>query len=148
MRHLLRVALILIVAVGILGTGASAESRLAVAVPQDTASRVWLNTRSGVYHCPGTRYYGTTKSGTYLSELDARSRGHRPAGGKACSQSASSVPLRSALPAGPRVWVNTNSGVYHCPGSRYYGKTKSGKLLGEREAADSGFRPAYNRKCS
>ena len=28
-------------------------------------AKVWVNTRSGVYHCPGTRDYGTTPSGHY-----------------------------------------------------------------------------------
>jgi hypothetical protein len=26
-----------------------------------------------------------------------------------------------------KVWVNTNSGVYHCPASQWYGKTKQGR---------------------
>ena len=39
-----------------------------------------------------------------------------------------------------RVWVNTRSGVYHCPGSQYYGKTKSGEFMGEAEARASGKR--------
>jgi hypothetical protein len=54
----------------------------------------------------------------------------------------------SASAAGTRVWVNTSSGVYHCPGSRYYGGTKQGRYMTEAEASASGYRPAYNRICS
>jgi len=46
-----------------------------------------------------------------------------------------------------RVWVNTRSGVYHCPGSRWYGKTKQGRYMGECEAQKQGFRPAYGHPC-
>jgi hypothetical protein len=46
-----------------------------------------------------------------------------------------------------RVWVNTNSGVYHCPGTRWYGKTKSGKYMSQREAQAKGYRPAYGAVC-
>jgi hypothetical protein len=45
------------------------------------------------------------------------------------------------------VWVNTRSGVYHCPGSRWYGKTKYGKYMGECEAIKDGYRPAYGKPC-
>jgi len=45
------------------------------------------------------------------------------------------------------VWVNTASGVYHCPGTRWYGKTKRGKYMGECEALAEGYRPAYGRRC-
>jgi len=45
------------------------------------------------------------------------------------------------------VWVNTASGVYHCPGTRWYGKTKRGKYMGECEALKAGYRAAYGRRC-
>ena len=45
------------------------------------------------------------------------------------------------------VWVNTASSVYHCPGTRWYGKTKRGKYMGECEALAAGHRPAYGRRC-
>ena len=40
------------------------------------------------------------------------------------------------------VWVNTASGVYHKPGSRYYGKTKQGKYMTEADAIKAGYRPS------
>ncbi len=46
-----------------------------------------------------------------------------------------------------KVWVNTKSGVYHCPGSRWYGKTKQGKFMGECQAIKDGNRPAYGKSC-
>jgi hypothetical protein len=47
---------------------------------------VWLNTASNVYHCYGKEYYGTTKTGKYMTEADAKAAGGRPDHGKACSQ--------------------------------------------------------------
>lgn len=46
-----------------------------------------------------------------------------------------------------KVWVNTHSGVYHCPGSRWYGVTKKGKYMSECEAQKVGYRPAYGKPC-
>jgi hypothetical protein len=38
---------------------------------------VWVNTRSGVYHMPDTRWYGMTEYGVYECETDAISEGDR-----------------------------------------------------------------------
>jgi hypothetical protein len=54
--------------------------------PGGGAGKVWLNTASNVYHCPGTKYYGTTKAGAYMSEADAKAKGGRPDQGKPCSK--------------------------------------------------------------
>jgi len=40
---------------------------------------VWVNLDSGVYHYEGSRYYGKTKNGKYISEADAVKAGYRPA---------------------------------------------------------------------
>jgi len=45
---------------------------------------VWVNTSSGVYHCPNTRWYGNTKNGKYMTQQEAQSQGYRPARGNMC----------------------------------------------------------------
>lgn len=49
--------------------------------PPASSGRVWANTKSGKYFQPGTRYYGKTKEGKYLSEKDAKAQGYTAAGG-------------------------------------------------------------------
>lgn len=39
---------------------------------------VWVNTKSGVYHFQGERYFGSTKTGKFMCEKDARAEGDRP----------------------------------------------------------------------
>lgn len=46
------------------------------------------------------------------------------------------------------VWVNSASNVYHCEGSKYYGKTKAGSYMTEAEAKAKGARPDHNHPCS
>uniref|UniRef100_Q01WY4 Helix-hairpin-helix motif protein n=1 Tax=Solibacter usitatus (strain Ellin6076) TaxID=234267 RepID=Q01WY4_SOLUE len=46
-----------------------------------------------------------------------------------------------AAKAGGMVWVNTDSGVYH-KGGRWYGATKQGKFMSERDAIRAGYRAA------
>lgn len=61
------------------------------------ADSVWVNTRSGVYHCRGTQSFGRTSRGTYLPEREARRRGYRASGGRACTADAPGAPA-PALP--------------------------------------------------
>lgn len=62
------------------------------AVPAKAASgvglggtQVWVNTAAKVYHCPGTKYFGKTKKGQYMSEAAARGAGNRADRGVACA---------------------------------------------------------------
>jgi DNA uptake protein ComE-like DNA-binding protein len=49
------------------------------AQPPSGSGMVWVNLDSGVYHKEGTRYYGKTKNGKYMSEADALKAGYRAA---------------------------------------------------------------------
>ena len=65
-------------------TPAPNTSRRAAPAPAGDG-QVWVNTDSRVYHCPGTRWYGKTKQGTYMSEAQAQAQGAKPDHGKACA---------------------------------------------------------------
>lgn len=47
--------------------------------------KVWVNSASKVYHCAGTKYYGKTKAGEYMTEADAKAKGNHANNKKACS---------------------------------------------------------------
>ena len=137
----------------------SVSSPKATAEGKKEEVSVWVNTSTGVYHCPGTRWYGTTTSGAFMTEAEAQQHGYRPAYGNECGPAGTSIASQKqdgtvrnteAGRAGNpdvRVWVNTSSGVYHCPGTRWYGKTKQGEYMTQKKAQDGGYRPAYDSVC-
>jgi hypothetical protein len=50
------------------------------------AGKVWVNSSSKTYHCEGSKFYGKTKTGEYMSEADAKSKGNHAVKGKACAK--------------------------------------------------------------
>jgi hypothetical protein len=78
--------------------------------------KVWVNTHSGVYHCPGTRWYGVTKSGTYMTQTEAQQHGYRPAYGKVCQSEASAT--SPATPSQQEKTAPTQTQRKRHPGAR------------------------------
>ncbi|MEO5627219.1 MAG: DUF3761 domain-containing protein [Dokdonella sp.] len=46
-----------------------------------------------------------------------------------------------------KVWVNSETKVYHCEGDRYYGRTKQGEYMSEADAVAKGVRPSHGNAC-
>lgn len=59
-------------------------------------------------------------------------------------KNASSGDIQSAKADG-KVWVNTESGVYHKSG-KWFGNTKQGKFMTEQDAIKAGYKAAKNEK--
>jgi hypothetical protein len=67
------------------------------------------------------------------------------------SSTASNAPAQASATTKPQappanasgvVWINTDTGVYHKQGTRWYGKTKHGKYMLEADAIKAGYKPA------
>jgi hypothetical protein len=91
-----------------------------------------------------------------LASTRASRRRRHPAEGELSSGSEPATPAASPLPPsnpdigtesetgrGGRIWVNTRSGKYFRPGSRYYGQTKEGQYMTEAEARKLGYVAAH-----
>ena len=72
-----------------------------------------------------------------------------PPAGSAASTGGGSASAQEAqyrCPGSTVVWVNEHSHIYHFPGTRDYGHTKSGAYMCEAEAQTSGNRAAKNER--
>lgn len=88
---------------------------------------------------------GYTGAPPASSSMPSNSPASQPAPAPAPTKSASSG-ASQGTPGPGTVWVNLESGIYHYPGTRYYGKTKSGKYMPEADAVKAGYHAAENEK--
>jgi type II secretory pathway component PulM len=61
------------------------------------------------------------------------------------TKNATDAQIAAAKSAG-QVWVNTSTKVYHDSSSQFYGATKAGKFMSEKDAIAAGHHKAKNEK--
>jgi DNA uptake protein ComE-like DNA-binding protein len=131
--------------------GAKAPYTAAKPVTPDSASSlVDLNTasQSALDDLPGIGPATAKKivAGRPYSSIDDLSKAGVSAAEIAKIRSLVTVDTATtAAPEKGMVWVNLESKVYHKEGSRWYGKTKSGKYMTESDAIKAGYRAAKEK---
>lgn len=60
----------------------AAPAKPAAAAAVGGAGKVWVNGK--VYHCEGTKFYGKTKKGEYMTEAEAKAKGAHVGKGQVC----------------------------------------------------------------
>ena len=95
---------------------------------------------------------GSTSSKTSSATPKSGSSSSMPSSSSSSASKSASTPAaeRTAAAGGGagKVWVNTDSKVYHCQADALYGKTKQGEYMSESQAKASGARAARGKECS
>jgi len=114
-------------------------TKRAASATVDETKKVASATANGTKKAVSATAEETKKVASGASDA-AKNSTARIGGGVRRAASASADEIASAKASG-KVWVNTDSGVYHKNG-QYYGTTKQGKFMNEQDAVKAGYRQA------
>ena len=97
---------------------------------------------SGTEITPGTGATGMAEKNAPQASKTPTTRRTRTATTGSASRAVPTVSESelAAAKASGKVWVNTETGVYHKSSDRWYGATKQGKFMTEEEATKAGYR--------
>ena len=71
-----------------------------------------------------------------------------PAAGPVAVAAPAAAPVKMAAGGAGKVWVNSSSKTYHCEGSKFYGKTKTGEYMAEADAKAKGNHAVKGKACA
>jgi hypothetical protein len=71
-----------------------------------------------------------------------------PAAAPVAAAPAAVAPAKMAAGGAGKVWVNSSSKTYHCEGSKFYGKTKTGEYMAEADAKAKGNHAVKGKACA
>jgi competence protein ComEA len=112
-------------------------------IPDVTPKQLDLNTatEAELQELPGIAdaYAKKIVDGRPYKSVDDLSKSGIPAATIAKIKSLVTIGSEVIPPVKGMVWVNLDSKVYHKEGSRWYGKTKSGKFMSEADAMKAGY---------
>src|SRR6266700_3146404 len=114
---------------------------LTVATPTPTASP--SPTEKAALPSPAASPTASPKAKPTSKKAKAKRKARRAARPMPAGRTTDEAANPPALGGGHgQVWVNTEVGVYHREGSRFYGTTRKGKYMIEQDAIQTGYKPA------
>jgi hypothetical protein len=76
--------IVLVLGAHFLGSGSTRRKIEIGRKPGKPTARVWVDLRTGIYHCPGTELYGRTDGGRYMIQRNAQAELFSPAYSRPC----------------------------------------------------------------
>jgi hypothetical protein len=108
---------------------------------QDAIAKDWIACYKQTFHTDHPLAKGQKAVGS-RQKAEGRRQKHVLSAANGAGGSKGDAGKNSLSNESKMVWVNTRSGKYFLPGSKYYGKTKEGKYMSEAEARKQGFTAA------